>query len=131
MTEKYKSAFNVETQRLGIQSCSTYEDIVHMWERFVRQVELGYRSSYDDYLHDVSRRDKLERLVGSSTLAKFPEHREFSGLMEQLDKRLKQTLLQEKVYEGVEWWEAYIPAHASEVFVITLEPRLQPKVKIV
>lgn len=107
----------------------TLAKLVSWWDDLVRQVEVGYTSSADEYANDLSARDRLEEALRSAP----PKLRsKLEAAVTPLDERFRQAthpdphlLLSQFVVPGDGGWWARIPKVLAGALASDLKGRNQ------
>jgi len=96
----------------------TPSELLELWEGHVCACEGGYQWDYSEYLNELRVRDVLEAIMRAPELAKFPEHAEFEGRVNEIDRRFRSVLMENaRATTDGPWWRMGVLRKAGSPYV--------------
>jgi len=95
----------------------TISEMLDSWRAFIDQCEDSYDWSIYEYEDDLSIRDRIELVLGTTDLRTHPAVRRMAKKVEQLDQRFRQLLLKVSAGpKGEAWWRQGVLKYAGEEY---------------
>jgi hypothetical protein len=90
----------------GWRRSFTPTQVIDMWKSLIDRSEQGYDDNFDEFMHDLTVRDLIDRLLKDPRLAELPAMNWFRERVSELDDRFRALLrLDVKVRpDEPRWW---------------------------